>query len=370
MVQEPVWPSPSEDPADRLPLALSKAPARHTAEIVLLTDATGQILDANESAAAAYGRDRRDLIGLNIGSLYASEAAPGAADPGPTRENLHVRADSSTFPVEIHTVGLEAAGKIFFLSVIRDSSERKRAEATQEAWKRSAEANQQTNRLLQQLSADLLRSQDYLKRKIARELHDSTAHLLAALSINLGLLRDADLEPSQRSKLLSETIDVANHCSLEVRTISYLLHPPLLDDLGLRGALQTYAQGFHQHTGIALELTIPPDFGRLDQALEMTIFRIVQEGLSNIHRHSGSALAEIRLERDSRAVRLDLLDHGRGLPATSTPHQKESFRLGVGILGMRQRAEQLGGTLEITSTEDGTRLTITLPLPEPDDDQA
>ena len=260
-------------------------------------------------------------------SLYASEAAPGAADPGPTRENLHVRADSSTFPVEIHTVGLEAAGKIFFLSVIRDSSERKRAEATQEAWKRSAEANQQTNRLLQQLSADLLRSQDYLKRKIARELHDSTAHLLAALSINLGLLRDADLEPSQRSKLLSETIDVANHCSLEVRTISYLLHPPLLDDLGLRGALQTYAQGFHQHTGIALELTIPPDFGRLDQALEMTIFRIVQEGLSNIHRHSGSALAEIRLERDSRAVRLDLLDHGRGLPATSTPHQKESFRL-------------------------------------------
>jgi signal transduction histidine kinase len=143
-----------------------------------------------------------------------------------------------------------------------------------------------------------------------------------------------------------------------------------LDDLGLRGALQNYAQGFHQRTGIELKLTIPPDFGRLDQGLEMTIFRIVQEGLSNIQRHSGGALAEIRLERDSREIRLDLLDHGRGLRATSVPHEKEPFRLGIGILGMRQRAERLGGTLEITSTDIGTRLTITLPLPKSGDDQA
>jgi len=359
---------PSEDPANRPRLALPQAPAKQTNEIVLLTDEHGLILDANESAAAAYGRDRRDLIGLNVGSLYAPEAVP-AADPDGTRESLHRRADSSTFPVEIHRAGLEVAGKIFFLSVILDISDRKREEAIQQVWKRSAEANQQTNRLLQQLSTDLLRSQDYEKRKIARELHDSTAQLLTALSIDLGLLRDSDLDPSQSGKLLSEAIDLASRCSQEVRTLSYLLHPPLLDDLGLRGALQNYAQGFHQRTGIELELTIAPDFGRLDPGLEMTIFRIVQEGLSNIHRHSGSGLAEIRLERDSRAVRLDLLDHGRGLPTTSVPQQKESFRLGIGILGMRQRAEQLGGTLEITSTDVGTKLTITLPLPESGDER-
>jgi len=301
---------------------------------------------------------------LNVSSLYAPAAAPPGADPGQAHESLHQRVDCSTFPVEIHSVGLEVAGKIFFLSFVQDISDKRKAEAVQQAWKRSVEANQQTNLLLQQLSTDLLRSQDYEKRKIARELHDSTAQLLAALSINLGLLRDSELDPSLRNKLLSETIDVANKCSQEVRTLSYLLHPPLLDDLGLRGALQTYAQGFFQRTGIELGLTIPLDFGRLDQGLEMTIFRIVQEGLSNIHRHSGGALAEIRLGRDSREVCLELLDHGRGLPATAAPQRKEPFLFGIGILGMRQRAEQLGGTLEITSTDLGTKLTVILPLQE------
>jgi PAS domain S-box-containing protein len=345
----------------RLHPLLSRAPVCHPGEIVLLADETGQILDASDSAAAAYGHDRRNLLGMNVRSLYAPGALPATAIRCQTHESLHVRADSSQFPVEIRTTGIEAGGKTFWLSTVRDISDRKMAEDVQQA---SGETIDRANRLLQQLSKDLLRSQDYEKRRIARELHDSTAQLLAALSINLGLLRDSNLDAPQRSKLLSVTIDLAGQCSEEVRTLSYLLHPPLLDDLGLRGALQTFAQGFHQRTGSELELKIPPDFGRLDRGLEMTIFRIVQEGLANIQRHSGSAPVEIRLERDLREVRLEVLDHDRGLPEASLPNKKESFRLGVGILGMRQRAEQLGGVLKIASTGDGTRLTVTLPLPD------
>ena len=279
---------------------------------------------------------------------------------GPLHEGLHVRADGSTFPVEIHMAGLEVAGAVYWLATVLDISDRKRAEAVRQA---SGETIDRANRQLQQLSADLLRSQDFEKRRIARELHDSTAQLLAAISINLGLLRDSDLDPARSSKLLAITIDLAGECSREVRTLSYLLHPPLLDDLGLRGALQTFAQGFHQRTGIDLEVNIPPDFGRLDPGVEMTIFRIVQEGFSNVRRHAGSAPAEIRLERDGDQVHLVLLDHDRGLPSASVPDKKGSFRLGVGILGMRQRAERLGGTLEVASIGDGTRLTVTLPLP-------
>ena len=260
---------PPEDPAGRLPLSLSRAPASQTNEIILLTAEHGQILDASESAAAAYGRDRRDLIGMNVSSLYTPEVVPAAAAPDQAPESLHMRADSSTFPVEIHTAGLEAAGKVFFLSVILDISGRKREEAIQQVWKRSAESNQQTNRLLQQLSTDLLRSQDYEKRKIARELHDSTAQLLTALSINLGILRDSDLDPSQSSKLLSETIDVAS--AAPKRFVALLLAASA--SIGRSGTERRIADlraGFPPRTGIELELTIAPDFGRLDSALEMT----------------------------------------------------------------------------------------------------
>ena len=165
--------------------------------------------------------------------------------------------------------------------------------------KRTEEALQESNRKLHQLSRDLLRAQDYERRRIARELHDSTAQLLAALSINLSRLQDPGLEPECRRQALSEASELAAACSAEIRTVTYLLHPPLLDEVGLASALQAYAQGFNQRTGIQVEIQIPPDFGRLSPELETTLFRIVQEGLANVHKHSGSPLAVIRLERDA-----------------------------------------------------------------------
>jgi PAS domain S-box-containing protein len=236
--------------------------------------------------------------------------------------------------------------------------------------KRTEEALQQTNRKLQRISRDLLRAQDYERRRIARELHDSTAQLLAALSINLGRLRDSELEPVRRERVLSETIDLAAACSTEIRTITYLLHPPLLEEIGLVHALRAYAQGFNQRTGIQVKIKIPPDFGRIGSERESTLFRIIQEGLANVHKHSGSRLAVIELGRDPREVRLVLQDQGRGL--TEAPRRRATgfVHLGVGITGMRERAEQLGGRLEIASGDAGTTLTVTLPMVQSDEETA
>ena len=227
---------------------------------------------------------------------------------------------------------------------------------------RAKEALETANRQLHQLSQDLLRTQDYERRRIARELHDSTSQLLAALSINLSRLRDTGLDPERRKEALSETIDLAAACSTEIRTVTYLLHPPLLDVVGLTGALAAYIQGFKHRTGIEVEIKISPDFHRLDSEMEATLFRIVQEGLANVHKHSGSPVALIRLEQDSREVRLMLQDRGHGLPEALQPQGKGFVGFGVGIMGMRERAEQLGGRLELASNDAGTRLTVTLPL--------
>jgi PAS domain S-box-containing protein len=228
--------------------------------------------------------------------------------------------------------------------------------------KQTEESLQKANRKLRQLSADLLRTQDYERRRIARELHDSTAQLLAALTINLSRLQEPGLEPGRRKQVLSEATDLAAACSAEIRTVTYLLHPPLLEEVGLTAALQAYARGFNQRTGIQVEIKIPPDFGRLSSELEATFFRIVQEGLANVHRHSGSQLAVILLERDAREVRLVLQDRGHGLPAALRTEEKGFVRFGVGIMGMRERATQLGGRLELASNGAGARLTVTVPL--------
>ncbi|MGA3099111.1 MAG: response regulator [Bryobacteraceae bacterium] len=228
--------------------------------------------------------------------------------------------------------------------------------------KRAEEALQQSNQRLQRLSRDLLRAQDYERRRIARELHDSTAQLLAALGMNLSRLKEPGLAPERRAQALAEATDLAAACSAEIRTVTYLLHPPLLDEVGLPAALQAYAQGFNQRTGIEVEIEVAPDFERLGAEVEATLFRIVQEGLANVHKHSGSPSAIIRLERDDHEVRLVLGDRGRGLPEALRTPAKGFVRFGVGIMGMRERAEQLGGRLVLASNGGGAKLTVALPL--------
>jgi two-component system, NarL family, sensor histidine kinase UhpB len=233
------------------------------------------------------------------------------------------------------------------------------------ARQRSEQALQEANRQLRELSHNLLRSQDYERRRIARELHDSTSQLLVAIGLNLNRALDPNMQPGRRLELTREALGQVGQCGREIRTVSYLLHPPLLDEVGLVSALKQYAEGFHERTAIQVRLRIPDDFGRLSSELEVTLFRIVQEGLANVHRHSGSPSAVIALERDGSNVRLVVEDSGRGFSSTAVQIEKGFVRFGVGISGMRERAKQLGGALEIRNLATGTQIVVTLPLVGP-----
>lgn len=217
---------------------------------------------------------------------------------------------------------------------------------------------------LHELSSRLLQLQDEERRRIARDLHDSLAqHLLAA---NLNLAQLGKLSPSARAKrsaLISETRKIVSDCARQIRSLSYLLHPPLLDELGLASAIEEYALGFSRRTGIRVDLYLQSRAGRLSQETETALFRILQESLGNIQKHSASETAAIRLSSDSRQIALEISDRGKGIPRSDLNHYSaQPQKLGVGILGMRERMRQLGGQLEITSNGEGTTVRAILPL--------
>jgi PAS domain S-box-containing protein len=240
----------------------------------------------------------------------------------------------------------------FIHGVAFDITELKQAE---EALKRREEE-------LRKLTASLLSIQDEERRRIARELHDGTAQNLAGLVMNLSLLLNSPAAPVDPAwqRTVSDSLSLAEQCSREVRNMSYLLHPPLLDDLGLASALRTYVAGFSQRTRIRIDMDIPADLGRLAPEVETALFRIVQEGLANVHRHSGSRRAAVQLYLTESEVRLDIEDDGLGTGFESESNASAGF--GVGIPGMRERAQQLGGRMEIDFGRDGTRITVKLPL--------
>jgi two-component system NarL family sensor kinase len=217
---------------------------------------------------------------------------------------------------------------------------------------------------LHQLSTRLLQLQDEERRRLGRELHDSLAQSVLAVNLNLAQVTQSLGSLDQRSRhALSEARRVLQEMSREIRTLSYLLHPPVLDELGLVSAVKEYAEGFSERSGIRLELKIQAGFGRLPQEPETALFRIVQESLSNIQRHSGSQTAKIRLHADSGWVNLEVSDLGRGMDKGAIDRGNGSgTRLGVGILGMRERMKQLGGRLEIESSSSGTTVRVAIPL--------
>jgi signal transduction histidine kinase len=220
------------------------------------------------------------------------------------------------------------------------------------------------NQNLRELSARLLQSQDDERRRIARELHDSVGQLLAALNMNLSAVRGDIERLAQTANALADSENLVNEMSTEVRTISHLLHPPLLDEAGLCSALRWYVDGFALRSKIKVDLDLPEDFGRLPRESETAIFRVVQECLTNIHRHSGSSLARIRLRQRDRQVLVEIEDKGRGIPPEKREEMSASGTPGVGIRGMRERLRQLGGTLDISSNGSGTVIVVRLPMAE------
>ena len=220
------------------------------------------------------------------------------------------------------------------------------------------------NRNLRELSARLMQLQDDERRRIARELHDSVGQTLAALAMNLGLARN-DLERITKiTETLNDSENLVRLMSTEVRTISHLLHPPLLDEAGLSSALRWYVNGFSQRSGIKVDLDLPDDFSRLPGEMETAIFRVVQESLTNIHRHSDSRTAKIVLRQHKGEVLVEVRDHGKGIPPEKLEEMASAGTPGVGIRGMRERLRQLGGTLKIESSESGTIVMVRLPIPE------
>jgi PAS domain S-box-containing protein len=219
---------------------------------------------------------------------------------------------------------------------------------------------------LRRLSQELLRARDDERRQVARTLHESAGQTLAGLKMVLGALRRELPDKIDRAhELLESSIELADAAVREVRTLSYLMHPSLLDETGLASALQWYAKGFAQRSGIEVSVEVPEDFGRQSQEIETTVFRIVQEALTNAHLHSGSRAAKIRLTRENEQLRAEVQDHGRGIPAIGSVVDSPVLP-GVGIAGMRERVKQLNGIFEIVSAPGhGTTIRVILPLAPP-----
>lgn len=217
---------------------------------------------------------------------------------------------------------------------------------------------------LLELSAQLLRVRDDEQRRIARELHDGTVQTLCALAINLERFQSfiASGGSSQAQELLAQSSALNEQAITEVRTISYLLHPPILEELGLEAALPWYAAGFTARSGIQVNVKVQSGLGRLSDEVELALYRIVQEGLTNIHRHSGSLTADISVVRDANRVELQITDQGCGMPSNALEAGGNPAAIGVGIAGMRERVRNLDGEIEIQSGINGTSIRVELPI--------
>lgn len=265
------------------------------------------------------------------------------------------------FSAAIIALGETARRAWFRLGHVHEILLRSRTQLKYRVRHRTAQL-QQTNQDLRDLSARLLRVQDDERRRIARDLHDSSGQALTALKLELvGIQRELAERDPQTALRLASAIETARQISDELRTISYLLHPPLLDELGIGSALRWYAEGFEKRSGIKVNLDLDAP-GRLAPELETMVFRMIQECLVNIHRHSGSHTAHIRLSQNAEKLTVDVEDHGTGIAADELADIGAGATPGVGLRGMRERIHNFGGELEIYSSEAGTKITATIPV--------
>ena len=233
---------------------------------------------------------------------------------------------------------------------------------TEELERRNTEVAKQAE-VLRELSRQLMHAQDEERRRLARDPHDSAGQMLASLGMNLAtIIQHGKQSSPQLRGAAEEGQRTVRQLTQEIRTVSYLLHPPLLDETGLPEALRLYIKGLGDRSGLDVSLTIPPDFGRLPGEIELIIFRLVQECLTNVHRHSGSKVAVVRLSREADGVSLEIQDQGAGISAEKLSEIRDQGS-GVGIMGMRERVRQVGGQFSIESKGLGTTVLFRFPLP-------
>jgi signal transduction histidine kinase len=279
--------------------------------------------------------------------------------------------EGSTFDsedVRVLTDLADFASSALHVIQLLDAERSSRLHATNEIVRQTADLNAQVGERklaeesLIELTGQLLQVRDEEQRRVARELHDGVGQLLVAMSMNNGTaLAERHLSP-RAAKAISENIVLVAQVSREIRTISHLLHPPLLDEVGLAPGVREFLEGFAQRSSTKVRFEIAEDFGRLSRDLETALFRIVQEGLPNVHRHSESPTVTIRITRSSNHVSVAIADAGIGIPKQKVREIEAGRGSGVGLRGMRERVRQLGGSFRIRSSHKGTVVFTRLPL--------
>lgn len=353
---------------------------------IFMLDTQGNVSTWNTGAERIKGYKASDIIGKNFSTFYPEEDIRSGKPPMELEvaaregrfedEGWRIRKDGSRFwaNVIITAVRDERNQLIGFGKVTRDMTDRMQAQkaldrANQELKKEVFDRKMAEQKLaeseqaLRTLSLHLLRSQDEERRRIGRDLHDSLGQLLTVTKMNLEAL--APLEGG-RGDLITKCIQLADDSIREVRTISYLLYPPMLEELGLRSAVPWYLDGFGARSGIRTTFEVSPDFDRLSRETELALFRVLQEALTNVHRHSASPVAHIRLANEDGTAALQICDEGKGIPQSILNGSGANHMgpTGVGLRGMAERMRQLGGRLEVSSNERGTTLTAVVPRPK------
>jgi PAS domain S-box-containing protein len=329
-------------------------------DAIFVRDPADRITYWNNGARQLYGYTSEEALGRVSHELLRTKF-PEALDRITGRLNrdkrwtgelIHKRKDGSQLVVASRWA-LEQRDHGNAYSLLETNSDITQQKESEKALKES------------ELAARLLRLQDEERRRIARELHDGAGQLLAAMSMNVSKVKEerSKLSPDA-ARCVEENSNMIEQISAEIRTMSYLFHPPLLDELGLESALKWYVKGFAERSKIAANLELPVDLGRLPKDQEMCLFRLVQECLTNIHRHSGSSTALVRLWRTPGEIRMEVSDEGRGIHQEIQSKIASGKSAGVGLRGMRERVKQFDGTLEIHSNGKGASILVTLPITE------
>ena len=346
--------------------ALSQMAAivEQSGDAIVVKSPDGLVVSWNAGAERLFGYRSDEMIGRHIGilvpegrreeeeKLLTAVRAGGLISP---YDSERVCRSGDVVPVSIVASPIkDRAGRVIGISTIaRDVTEQKNNRLAME----------RMNEDLRRLSGELLRAEDEARRQIARDLHDGVAQTFAAVCMNLSALEQSpslqgDDDAAHR---IADSIELAKEGSRELRTLSYLLHPPLLDELGLSSALKNFVEGFTRRTGIAVALDLD-ELGRLSPEAEIAVFRIVQESLSNAQRHGVATRIGIRAKRRGERLELEIEDNGRGIKGGWPWREKSGVLFGVGIPGMKERARRLGGDLDIESVPGRTVVRVTLPM--------